>query len=323
MPATNDSADRTPSSVLLVEDSRTTQALLAKHLAAHYHTLEAHDGEEAWALLQGEANIGLVITDVNMPRMTGQELLAKIRKSDDPRIRSLPVIVMTAAEDATDRNLAFLNGANDYINKPVDALELQARVNVHYTLARTIRELEESQRQLAALAATDPLTGLKNRRAFFERCREALIAAARLRSDVSVLVVDVDHFKRINDQYGHPAGDAVLVRLARLLEGALRGDDTVARLGGEEFAVLLPTTNRLAAAVIAERMRKAAQEERFEVGGQPVSLTVSIGVASFSAETVNTIEELLAIADKRVYLAKNLGRNRICVTDDGRTTFSG
>jgi diguanylate cyclase (GGDEF)-like protein len=321
MPA-DDRSNPDQSSVLLVEDSRTTQAVIARHLAAHYHTLEAHDGEEAWALLQGEIDIGLVITDVNMPRMSGQQLLAKIRESEDPRIRSLPVIVMSAAEDAADRNLAFLNGANDYLNKPVDALELQARVNVHYTLARTIRELEESRRQLAAQAATDPLTGLKNRRAFFERCRQALVTAAQLRSDVSVLLVDVDHFKRINDQHGHPAGDAVLVQLARLLEGALHGDDTVARMDGEEFAVLLPNTNRLAAAVIAERMRKAAQEERFHIDNQPCSLTVSIGVATYGAEAVETIAELLQIADKRVYLAKNLGRNRICVTDDGRPTFS-
>lgn len=309
-------------SVLLVEDSRTTLALLAKHLAPHYRTIEAHDGEEAWALLQGEANIGLVLTDVNMPRMSGQELLAKIRKSEDARIRGLPVIVMTAAEDKADRNLAFLNGANDYVSKPIDAAELQARVNVHYTLARTIRELEESRRQLAAQAATDPLTGLGNRRAFSERCRQAMAAAAPPGSDVSVLLVDVDHFKAINDRHGHPAGDTVLVQLARLFEGALRNDDTVARLGGEEFAMLLPGTNRLAAAVIAERIRKAAQEERFEVAGQSLSLTVSVGVASYKAEAVETLEALLQIADRRVYLAKNLGRNRICVTDDGRATFS-
>lgn len=321
------STDSRPSpdspSVLVVEDSRTTQALLAKHLAAHYHTIDAHDGEEAWDLLQREANIGLVITDLNMPRMGGQELLAKIRKSGEARIRSLPVIVMTAAEDTTDRNLAFLNGANDYLNKPVDALELQARVNVHYTLARTIRELEESRRLLAAQAATDPLTGLKNRRAFFEQCRPAVLAAQRLRADVSVLLIDVDHFKAINDQHGHPAGDAVLVQLARLLEAALRSDDSVARLGGEEFAVLLPGTNRLAAAVIAERIRKAAQEERFEVEEKTLSLTLSIGVASYKAEAVDSIEDLLHVADRRVYMAKNLGRNRICVADDGRTSYSG
>ncbi len=305
-------------SVLLVEDSRTTQALLVKHLAPHYPILKAHDGEEAWALLQGEANIGLVITDVNMPRMNGQELLAKIRKSEDQRMRSLPVIVMTAAEDTAERNLAFLNGASDYINKPVDALELRARVNAHYALAHT-----GSGQLLSAQAASDPLTGLKNRQAFFDRCCEALPAAARLRSDVSVLLVDVDHFKRINDEHGHSAGDAVLISLARLLESVLRDNDMVARLGGEEFAVLMPNTNRLTAAVIAERIRKAAQEKRFQIAGQPLSLTVSIGVASYNAEAVETIEELLQIADKRVYLAKNLGRNRICVTDDGRATFSG
>lgn len=309
--------------VLLVEDSRTTQAVLTRHLAPHHCTLEAHDGEEAWALLQAEVRIGLIITDVNMPRMGGQELLTKIRDSDDPRIRDLPVIVMTAAEDAADRNLAFLNGANDYISKPVNGLELQARVNVHYALARALRELEESRRQLTRLMTTDPLTGLKNRRAFFEHCRQVLPTVMQRRSDVSVLLIDIDDFGHINDEHGYEAGDTVLVGLARTVESVVRGDGTAARLEGGRFALLLPHANRLVAAITAEQVREAVLRGSSDAdGGAAIAVTVSVGVATFGTGA-ESVEQLLEVAGRRVHLAKRLGRNRICLTDDGRATFSG
>jgi two-component system cell cycle response regulator len=313
------SENRARPAVLLVEDSRTTKVMLARHLAEHYLTVEAGDGEEAWDILQTTPKIELVITDLHMPRLDGQELLLRIRSSDDPRIKRLPVIVMTAADENADKHLAFSNGANDFVYKPVDAIELQARVGVHYALARTIRELEESRQTLAALAATDPLTGLKNRRTFGESCAHAIANFARYSAEFSVLFIDVDHFKRINDVQGHAAGDRVLVDMARLLEKTLRNVDAVARIGGEEFGVLLPNTNRLAAAVIAERIRFAVEHAEFE-NATPV--TVSIGLATWGTEGVTTIEELMAVADQRVYLAKKNGRNRICVNDTGRSTFS-
>ncbi|MBI3899092.1 MAG: diguanylate cyclase [Gammaproteobacteria bacterium] len=309
-------------SILLVEDSPTTAALLSKYLAGSYRLLHAKDGIEAWELLQKSTEIELVITDINMPRLTGHQLLVRIRKSEEPRFKNLPVIVMTTTDDTTDRNLAFLNGANDFITKPIDEMELQARVHVHHKLAHTIRELEASRRALAEQATTDPLTKLKNRRAFFDNGSRQLAMARRYGTDLSILVLDLDYFKRINDSFGHQAGDEALVTVAHILSQMTRTEDTVARTGGEEFAVLLPDTNRLGAAVLAERIRAAVQREQFAVEDQQVILTLSIGVASYNVEQTDTLDQLLNVADQRMYLAKKNGRNRICVNNEGKANFA-
>lgn len=319
-PAPHDSS--APASILLVEDSATTATLLSKYLAGRYRLLHAKDGAEAWSILESDPEIELVITDINMPMLTGHELLIKIRASVDPHIKTLPVIVMTTTSDNTDRNLAFQNGANDFITKPIDELELQARVNVHHTLTQTIRELEASRRALAEQATTDPLTRLKNRRAFFDNGARHLSVARRYGTDLSVLVADLDHFKRINDNHGHQAGDEALIAVANILLQLTRTEDTVARLGGEEFALLLPDTNRIGAAVLGERIRVAVERERFAVAGVSVQLTLSIGVASLMVENSETVDQLLYLADQRMYLAKRLGRNRICVNNDGKANFA-
>jgi diguanylate cyclase (GGDEF)-like protein len=308
--------------ILLVEDSATTKALLSRYLGTHYQLLHARDGEEAWEALTGRTDIDLVITDIQMPRLTGQQLLVRIRKSDRPSLVNMPVIVMTTADDNADRNLAFLNGANDFINKPIDELELQARVNVHYRLARTIRELEANRQLLAEQATTDPLTRLKNRRAFFENGGKYMAHARRFVTDLSVIVADIDFFKKINDTYGHQVGDEALVQVARTLGHMTRGDDTVARLGGEEFAILLPDTNRLGAAVLAERIRLSIESEKLVVGDQIVTMTLSAGIASLRVDGGSGISDLVNHADRRRYLAKQNGRNRICVNDEGKSNFA-
>lgn len=309
-------------SILLVEDSPTTAVLLSKYLAGAYRLLHAKDGAEAWQMLEDSPEIELVVTDINMPRLTGHQLLVRIRKSDEPRFKNLPVIVMTTTDDNTDRNLAFLNGANDFITKPIDEMELLARVNVHHKLAQTIRELEASRRALAEQATTDPLTRLKNRRAFFEDGNRHISMARRYDTDVSLIVADLDFFKRINDGFGHQAGDEALIAVAQVLLQLTRTEDTVARIGGEEFALLLPDTNRLGAAVLGERIRAAVEREQFNAGEQSLQLTLSIGVASYAVERVDSVDQLLSIADQRMYLAKRLGRNRICVNNDGKSNFA-
>ena len=308
--------------LLLVEDSLTTTALLSKYFGGAYRMLHAKDGVQAWQILAQHPDIALVITDIHMPNMTGHQLLVKIRKDESDRYKNMPVIVMTTAEDNVDRNLAFLNGANDFITKPIDEMELLARVNVHYRLARTIRELETSQTAMAELATTDSLTRLRNRRAFFENGAKTLAMARRYVSDLSVILLDIDHFKKINDTHGHQAGDEALVVVAHILTELTRGVDTVARIGGEEFAILLPDTNRLGTAVLAERIRASIEREQFIVGDKIVPITVSIGIASFGVDPGEGIDQLLGVADNRLYLAKNNGRNRICVNDEGKTTFA-
>jgi diguanylate cyclase (GGDEF)-like protein len=322
----NPTSDMTPLAgaplILLVEDSMISMEMIARDLRAHYSLLHAHDGDEAWRMLQNNSDIELVITDVQMPRVSGQQLLKLIRAAEDVRIQRLPVIVTTTADNNAEKHLAFLNGANDFLNKPIDPLELQARIKVHHRLASTIRELEDSRKALAEQAITDALTGLKNRHLFHTQAEQNLAECRRFGKDMSVLLIDIDHFKRVNDSYGHLAGDHVLVNVAMQLAHVVRGADTVARFGGEEFAILLPETNRLGAAVLGERIRNAVENEEFVVNGRRVAVTVSIGIATLAAEIVESIDQLLDIADRRLYLAKNSGRNRICISDDGRASFA-
>lgn len=317
----NDIDGQNEKSILLVEDSLTTAAMISKYLSERYVLVQTKDGADAWEVLNANPEIGLVITDLNMPNMTGHQLLVQIRRSDNPRINQLPVIVMTATDDKVDRNLSFLNGANDFVTKPIDEMELLARVNVHYNLANTIRQLEASKAALAIQATTDPLTGLRNRRSFFEKAEDQVALYRRYKSELSIMMIDIDHFKKINDTLGHDAGDEVLKHLANVLTAMVRQVDILARLGGEEFAVLLPDTKRLGAAVLAERTRSAIEKSPFRYHGQEIALSASIGVASISTEGVSTIGELVRIADHRLYLAKDCGRNRICVDDEGNSNF--
>lgn len=305
--------------LLLAEDSETSAALIARFLRGRYEVRHARDGDEAWKMLLVDQQIELVVTDIQMPGMTGHELLSRIRNSTSPELKVLPVIVMTAADDNRDRNLAFEHGANDFISKPVDPIELQARVAIHQKLARTIRELEANKKMLQEQATTDPLTHLRNRRAFFEDGKRHLALARRHGNDMSVVVLDLDHFKKVNDTYGHQAGDEALLAVARILSQSTRVEDTPARIGGEEFAILLPDTNRLGAAVLAERVRTAIENHRIDFEGFTLSLTVSAGIASFGVDGQDSLEHLLGVADKRLYMAKDGGRNRVVVDDEGKS----
>ncbi len=297
--------------ILLAEDSETSAAIVARHLQGKFEVLHARDGLDAWNLLAANPEIEVVITDVQMPRLSGQDLLRKIRHSDVPRVKDTAVLVMTSGNDDSARQEAFANGASDFLAKPVDALELRARVTVHQKLARTIRELETSRQMLQEQATTDPLTRLKNRRAFAELGLRHFALAQRHDIELSVIVLDIDHFKKINDTYGHPAGDQVLMSVANVLTSKTRASDLPARLGGEEFGILLPNTKRSGAALLADRIRVAIQQSQFQLGEHAITVTASAGVAAYGLDGEESLERLLEVADRRLYLAKQRGRNRV------------
>lgn len=316
--ASNSATEKTRPYILVVEDSPTTLAVINRNLSYQFDIINAIDGKEAWEILHDDENIELVITDINMPEMTGHELLLKLRADEDKRLAAMPVFVMTANDGDDDKHLAFINGANDFITKPIDPMELQARVNVHHKLAMTIRELESNKIKLEEQARTDPLTKLMNRRVIFEHGSKAYSQALRYNSNFSVILIDLDHFKKVNDSYGHHGGDKILIVVSNLLKSLTRDVDTVARIGGEEFAILLPDTSRLGAAVLAERMCATVDHEKIDVDDNIVHVTISAGVASYPTEKVENFEDIMKIADKRLYMAKELGRNRICISDDDK-----
>lgn len=318
-PAVGTGGPEQPPNVLVVDDSATIRVALVRAMPEQSHITEASNGEDAWQLLQEKDQIELVVTDLDMPRLNGYELLQRIRSSEISRIASMPVIVVTGAEDTKAKSRAFELGANDFISKNADKIEIRARVRAHHKLALLIHELEESRKILNAQANTDALTKLTNRRAFFVRASEALGLMRRHEQPFSVLMIDVDHFKIINDTYGHQCGDYVLLEVAQILANNIRTNDILARIGGEEFAIAAPYSNRLAAVVLAERLRKAAEGAEFFYKDTRVPVTVSVGVVAQDKNLPVDIDQLLARADARLYVAKRRGRNRICATDSGES----
>lgn len=306
-----------PPRVLVVDDSATIRVGLVRAMPEHSQVMEATNGEEAWALLLEKDEIELVITDLDMPRVNGYDLLKRIRTSDISRIASIPVIVVTGAEDTNAKARAFELGANDFISKNADKIEIRARVRAHHKLAQLIHELEDSRKILNAQANTDSLTKLTNRRSFFVRANEAQELMRRHNQHFSVLMIDIDHFKSINDTYGHQCGDFILVEVTQILTRNIRGNDILARIGGEEFALAAPYSNRLAAVVLAERLRKGVELAEFVFNGTRVPVTISVGVVAQDRNSPVTMDQLLARADARLYVAKRRGRNRLCATDSG------
>ncbi|HEX7479246.1 MAG TPA: diguanylate cyclase [Polyangiales bacterium] len=297
--------------ILIVDDSPTVRKSLARvlHDSGIAGEIElAEDGLQAFKLLRsGKADI--VVCDLNMPRCDGVQFLRL--KSRDPELTDIPVIVLSGSDDAERRLTALTSGASDYVSKPCDANELVARLNVHLKLRKLQQELLRVNEELLRLTQTDPLTGVKNRRFLMDKLQEELDRARRYERPLSVAMLDIDHFKHINDTYGHPAGDAALVEIAALFGRTLRGQDTIARFGGEEFVVILPETDGDRAVLAAERLRTALMAHVVTDSGKRLPLTVSGGVVAFPHALISNAGDFLRLADAALYDAKRSGRNRI------------
>ncbi|MEW5848803.1 MAG: diguanylate cyclase [Myxococcota bacterium] len=281
--------------ILLVDDSAFMRALLREQVqqALDAEVLTASSGEEALPhALTGE--LDCVVCDVNMPGMDGVAFVKAVREHLG-RLE-LPILLVTAADSKEDRVRGLRAGASDFLSKPVEPEELAARVETNVELARLHREVTR-------MAYTDALTGLVNRRRFLTRLDEQSGNA------YGVLMLDIDHFKSINDSCGHAVGDAVLAGVAGVLQDCVPPHHLVGRLGGEEFAVLLPGLDLPAASDVAERMRAGVSGNA--LGGMPRGkVTVSVGVAV--ALQGETPARVLQRADDLLYRAKSLGRNQVC-----------
>lgn len=298
-------------SILIIDDSKTQrqqilQTLQDNSLGNIFH--EAGDGIEGFKSTLAN-KVDLILCDVEMPGFDGFKFLAM--KEGREELKDIPVILLTSHSDSESKIRGLEHGASDYLTKPFVPGELLARVRVHLKLKVLQDELKKSNEMLRELSNTDPLTGLYNRRHMMEILNREFQRAIRTDKALSMLMIDIDHFKSINDTYGHQQGDEVLKAVAQSARIQLRPYDLIARFGGEEFAVILPSTNLLTASIVAERLRSAISQLTFTDSMQDRQITISLGVACVASSDIQSVEELIHQADENLYNAKRNGRNRV------------
>ncbi len=286
--------------ILVVDDTRTTRKVLARMLSIQqYAVVEAGSGQEALAILESNPDIQLVVSDYYMPDMDGFELARRIR-------RRRPDVRVLGISSSTDRQTSagFLKaGAHDFVSRPFVLEELQCRIASNVEVLDQLRQLQD-------LAARDFLTGLFNRRHFFARGRQLVSEAREMGLPISVAILDIDHFKRLNDRHGHDGGDKALTAVARTLSlMAERGFNLLARIGGEEFAIIFPGADLAEAERLCDDIRASIADAPLAINGETLPLTVSIGVAALAPDAM--LETCLGQADEALYVAKQDGRDRV------------
>jgi two-component system cell cycle response regulator len=313
--------------LLLIEDSPAHRAEIRRVLESANmfgRIVEASDGIEGLKLLISEQDVDLVLCDLEMPGLDGEKLLQI--KQAQLADREIPILFLTASTDLNRRVRLLESGASDTITKPFHPADLVARLRLHLKLKLLQDELREKNEVLKGMSTTDHLTELRTRRYLSEVLAVECLRSKRYKSPLSVVMADLDYFKRVNDTYGHAAGDDVLKATADVLRESLRATDVAARWGGEEFLVVLPETDLPGAELWAERWREDIEGHAFkEPDGKTLKITISIGVASFS-DDMDKQNILIDAADKALYRAKESGRNRVVVQDralgDGETDVS-
>ncbi len=293
------------SKILIIDDSKGINKILSKMLLESGHTpIVATDGEEG---IEKAINTSpdLILLDIGLPKMDGFDVCKALKGNN--LTKEIPVLFLTGHyPDSKDAVKGLELGAYDYIRKPFEADELLARIT-------GVLNIQKQQKAIKYLSVTDELTGLFNRRMLKYRLEESFAVVHRYDSPLTCLMLDIDYFKKVNDTYGHMAGDLVLQELARLLKKHTRTEDNLIRYGGEEFLVILYEPIEKAY-IIAERLRKSIENHKFHFGKEEsmvLSITVSIGLSTYLAHVSDEQDTLIALADSALYLSKQNGRNRV------------
>ena len=274
--------------------------------------IEVGDGASAWERLSADADIQALVTDIEMPNVDGYELICRIRGAEENRLRMLPVIAITGAEDEETKQRAFACGATDFIIKPIDAIQLQARVQAYVRYDQSTRELVEKAAVLEDQAIVDLMTGLSSRRYLIQRGEQDLAFAIRRGNDLSLIRVDIDHFKKLYKIHGDDTSEALLTWFAKLFLDNARTEDTVARVGGAQFAILASATGIKAATALCRRLREAVANQPYRHGGVTIPVTLSVGMANLAQDRRDNIEDLLTLAHQRLCHAQSEGGDRVC-----------
>ncbi|AEV67305.1 GGDEF domain-containing response regulator [Acetivibrio clariflavus] len=310
--------------ILLLGPDKTTKDLSQKLSNVGFDVLVANNTDTALKFTE-VTTPSVIILDIAMQSNDGKDLLTILKSKVN--LINTPLIALSENTDEDSLVYTFLHGANDFIGLPFKFKELLARINNQIKIRNIIKDLEEKNRELTKrneileqLAITDSLTEIYNKGYILKRLKSELLRSARYNEPLSLIMIDIDHFKRINDSLGHIAGDNTLRELSKVLVKSVRDVDIVARYGGEEFIVLCPNTSVSGAAILAERIRENVQNTAFQFGNIDIRLTVSLGLSSISpsypaiadVDTSKLIEE----ADSALYKAKSSGRNKVAVHTD-------
>ena len=297
--------------VLVAEDDLTSRLVLQKTMAKWgYEVLSVCDGNAAWEELQKPDAPALLVLDWEMPGMDGIDVCRKVRAAESGHPHY--IILLTARSGTEDLVAGLDAGANDYVGKPFNPAELRARVDVGRRFVELHDQLLASQRALEDQARTDPLTQIMNRGAIMMRLAEELARTKREGSTLALGMLDIDHFKQVNDTYGHAAGDQVLGEVVRRLTLAFRPDDGLGRIGGEEFLVLIPGAAPEDARAVLERARQVVRATAVDHGDRRIDVTISLGGTTTRGDEPE--DQVLIRADDALYRAKELGRNRVEMT---------
>lgn len=302
--------------VLIADDDQSSRLLLKTILSAKgYEVIPVCDGDQAWEILKMPESPKLLILDWVMPGMDGLDLCRKIRAEFTDDSNYIYIILLTANDSSEDIVRGMNAGADDYIVKPCDREEFYVRMRAGQRIVELHTELVEARKALEYQAMHDPLTGIMNRRAIYRIIDSEMSRLKRnVRNSLGVAMMDVDFFKKINDNYGHKAGDEVLCKIVQRIRPILRPYDNIGRYGGEEFLIVIPGVKDLSDRSVFERMRKAISDKEIQTSAGSIKVTASFGVA-FSTEGCN-IESLIQSADKSLYRAKKSGRNRVTYAND-------
>ena len=296
--------------ILVVDDTRAGQEELVRLVeGAGHETVAVGDGLAAVKAAKSTA-FDLVVLDLVLPGLDGLGVLRLLKQRSDED-DYLPVLLTSVRGDSASRVEGLRLGADDFVGRPFDEQELLARVDGLLRIKAMHDRIARSKRELERLSATDGLTGLYNQRGLQTRLREELARAQRYGNGLSLALIDLDHFKRVNDTYGHLVGDEVLREFAWFLKEQVRETDVLARYGGEEFVLVLPETTTAGALCTLRRVQDEMANRRFGAPNASLVVTFSAGIAGFPGEGAQGTEDLLRRADEALYEAKRAGRNRI------------
>lgn len=301
--------------VLVVDDSPVIRQAIKKMLKGDFDVVLAEDGEMAWQNLMQDEQIKLLITDIEMPRLDGYAFICRIRASEDPRIRDLPVITITGAEDEEIKARAYACGATDFITKPLEAAQLHARVQAYVKFEPVGLPQGNGMAEPGAEPVTDALTKLPSGGYLIQKGKQDLAAAISARRDVSLIRLSIDNFKKIYTQHGEEVINPLLVWLAKILSSLISKEDIVARIGAAEFVLLANGTGRNEALALCDGLRSAVARAPFTYKKTSLPISISMGLVTLSVDKQKSIEEMLKLAEQRLSHAKSEGGDRVSVTD--------